>query len=266
MKCQFCHYVFISKDTFQLHQVGACPAIENEEYIIPEPLEITFKWINEEAQVTVAHAIMSDLEEKITLLPPEPSCKYLQSTKIPLQQGQYTCQLVIKNEIIPVKEITIDNLSEEIILTTKLQIHTCTDDNMVTNSDDENSDFDDDDVFHDVPGEFQTLETKAVSTMSTKEASMSETQLISMKEVHPLNKHATTNSMNKKCNQMITNNYALNKSKALKKKRKACDYSTYSIKQQNNCTVVYFNTASFNMFRQLIMQYLVFCFGSQKRY
>ena len=54
----------------------------------------------------------------------------------------------------------------------------------------------------------------------------------------------------------IQNNYTLNKSNALQKKRKCCDKPTYTVQERPNCTVVTLNTASFEFFREVLVTYL----------
>ena len=107
---------------------------------------------------------------------------------------------------------------------------------------------------------------------NTKEMSLTTTHVIDVDQLEP-EKHApvspslsassssvsrldTAEEAQHSIAKIVIQDYALNKTLALQKKKKACNYDLYKIQEKTGCTVVLFNTTSFEVLKNFILKQL----------
>ena len=108
MKCQFCGLICVDCDDIQIHQAGSCPAIEEDDFVQPVVANIiVFRWVTDNnVAERIVHIILSDVDNQIELYSNADSNKY-ESEEVSLTPGNYSGQLVMGNNIYPIKTINI---------------------------------------------------------------------------------------------------------------------------------------------------------------
>ena len=109
MKCQFCLAILPSADELQLHQVGSCPAIQNDNFIEPSTKNVVLSWKKDRAaNAGSVNVLLSDVDSQISLFSNDDNSEVYNSEPTVLLPGSYSGQLVIGDELHSLKGLCID--------------------------------------------------------------------------------------------------------------------------------------------------------------
>ena len=205
MQCQFCGTICDNRDELQIHQVGSCPAIENEVFEKPSPCETVFSWVKDRClQDRLVHVVLSDFDSQIKLYSEEASGKY-ESDVVAILPGKYAGQIIMGTEMHTIKDICVNQNNAHVVI--EVQNNGGCDRELI--------------LAKDGPNQMQ----------------------IKLAE-----EGKTTNE--------VRVNYELNKKVALTKKMSACEKEDYEVELQTTCCNVQLNTASFEYFKEDVIEYI----------
>ena len=111
MKCQFCGEICGDRDALQLHQTSSCPAIEEENFVKCEPVNVRviFRWRKDRNYVgNTVHIVLSDAENQIELIS-EGNPNRFESEIVSICPGTYSGQAVLGIDILPLDLINISD-------------------------------------------------------------------------------------------------------------------------------------------------------------
>ena len=210
-------------DDLQLHQVASCPAIEKG-FCDPKESEIkvVFRWMTETTVTDCVHIILSDVDSQIELK--NVSYERYESDLISIVPGRYYGQILVKDEIKPLKAINIS--SSTIYVEIEVENEGGLGQLVVANHN-------------------QILNEKQGSTANASK------ELVKFEPSQLQLKGTAASDIASKGVQV---NYELNKKLALSKKMVSCGKEDIVVKHKVTACRIELNTGSFEYFREDIIE------------
>ncbi len=237
MKCQFCKLICPTNQDVQLHQVSSCPAIEQDADAGVNEVVASFRWhgVNPDLSVDSVHLISDDLISN-TELTFDQTNKFYVSSNVTVHRGTYSdAHLLIKNDIlVPLQTFHVQMLpgliTEIIELFPQNELIVVSQDTITVDTTA--------DASTDPPND-----TSAVARINNDLPAVEGNEI-------PVPKEQIVTK------PLTTANYKLNEQKAMNNKLLACDRVPFTLKQNNNSITITLNTATYEYFFQVLIEYL----------